>query len=98
MPLFIKKPWKGEKINLIENRKNISNATELCNISMVFFLILFPNLTYLKSIIVIEWWKVLFDIFFWEYLQWCSNESHQQLKCSQKLSNKWYTDKYYQNE
>ena len=55
MPLFIKKPWKGEKINLIENRKNISNATELCNTSMVFFLILFPNLSYLKSIIVIEW-------------------------------------------
>ena len=32
------------------------------------------------------------------YLHWCSNESRQQFKCSQKLSNEWYTYKGYQNE
>ena len=48
-----KRPLKGEKINLLENDKNISNDTELCNIfNFVFSLILFSNLTSLKSIIV----------------------------------------------
>ena len=32
IPLFIKRSLKGEKINLIENGKNISNDTELCYI------------------------------------------------------------------
>ena len=32
IPLFTKRPLKGEKINLIENGKNISNEFELCNI------------------------------------------------------------------
>ena len=32
IPLFTKRPLKGEKINLIENDKNISNDTELCDI------------------------------------------------------------------
>ena len=51
IPLFTKKNLKGEKINLIENGNNILNNTELCDISsMVFSLILFPNLTSLKSI------------------------------------------------
>ena len=37
IPLFTKRPWKGEKINLIENGKNITNDTELCNIFNGFF-------------------------------------------------------------
>ena len=32
IPLFTKRSLKGEKINLIENGKNISNDTELCYI------------------------------------------------------------------
>ena len=32
IPLFTKRPLKGEKIDLIENGKNISNDTELVNI------------------------------------------------------------------
>ena len=54
IPLFSKRHLNGEKISPIENGKNISSDTELCNAisSMVFSLILFPNLTSLKSIIV----------------------------------------------
>ena len=37
IPLFTKRPLKGEKINLIENDKNISNDTELCDIFNGFF-------------------------------------------------------------
>ena len=37
IPLFTKRPLKGEKINLIENGKNISNDTELCDIFNGFF-------------------------------------------------------------
>ena len=38
---------------IIKNGKNISNDTELCNILMaISFLMLFPNLAFLKSIIV----------------------------------------------
>ena len=37
IPLFTKRPLKGEKINLIQNGKNISNDTELCNIFNSFF-------------------------------------------------------------
>ena len=37
IPLFIKRSLKGEKINLIENGKNISKDTELCNIFNGFF-------------------------------------------------------------
>ena len=39
-PLSTQVPLKGEKINLIENGKNISNDTELCNIFNGFF----PNI------------------------------------------------------
>ena len=35
--LFTKRSLKGEKINLIENGKNISNDTELCDIYNGFF-------------------------------------------------------------
>ena len=35
--LFTKRPLKGEKINLIENGKNISNDAELCDSLNVFF-------------------------------------------------------------
>ena len=37
IPLFTKRPFKGEKINLTENGKNISNDTELCDIFNGFF-------------------------------------------------------------
>ena len=37
IPLFTKRPLKGEKINLIENGKNFSNDTELCDIFNGFF-------------------------------------------------------------
>ena len=37
IPLFTKRPLKGQKINLIENGKNISNDTELCDIFNGFF-------------------------------------------------------------
>ena len=37
MPLFTERALKVEKINLIENGKNISNDTELCNIFNGFF-------------------------------------------------------------
>ena len=37
IPLFTKRPLKGEKINLIESGKNISNDTELSDIFNVFF-------------------------------------------------------------
>ena len=37
IPLFTKRPLKGGKINLIENGKNISNDTELCDIFNGFF-------------------------------------------------------------
>ena len=37
IPLFTKRSLKGEKINLIENGKNISKDTELCNIFNGFF-------------------------------------------------------------
>ena len=53
IPFFTKRPLKGEKIYLIENGKTISNNSELCNILNGFSLILFPNLTSLKSIIVL---------------------------------------------
>ena len=35
--LFTNRPLKDKKINLIENRKNISNVNELCNIFNGFF-------------------------------------------------------------
>ena len=38
IPLFTKRPLKGEKINLIENGKNISNDTDFCYIFDGFFL------------------------------------------------------------
>ena len=38
IPLFTKGPLKGEKINLIENGKNISNDTDFCYIFDGFFL------------------------------------------------------------
>ena len=37
IPFFTKRPLKGEKINLIENGKTISNDSELCNIFNGFF-------------------------------------------------------------
>ena len=37
IPFFTKIPLKGEKINLIENGKTISNDSELCNIFNGFF-------------------------------------------------------------
>ena len=37
IPLFTKRPLKGEKINLSQNGKNISNDTELCDIFNGFF-------------------------------------------------------------
>ena len=37
MPLFTKRPLKGEKNTLIENGKNISNDAELCDIFNGFF-------------------------------------------------------------
>ena len=37
IPLFTKRPLKCEKNNLIENDKNISNDTELCDIFNGFF-------------------------------------------------------------
>ena len=37
IPLFTKRPLKGEKVNVIENGENISNDTELCNIFNGFF-------------------------------------------------------------
>ena len=33
----MKRPLKGQKINLIENGKNVSNDTELCDIFNGFF-------------------------------------------------------------
>ena len=33
----LQRPLKGEKVNLIENGKNISNDTKLCNIFNGFF-------------------------------------------------------------
>ena len=37
IPLFTKRPLKGEKTNFIENGRNISNGTELFNIFNGFF-------------------------------------------------------------
>ena len=37
IPLLTKRPLKGEKINLTENGKNVSNDTELCNFFNGFF-------------------------------------------------------------
>ena len=37
IPLFAKRFLKGEKSNVIENGKNISNDTELCDIFIDFF-------------------------------------------------------------
>ena len=37
IPLFTERPFKGEKINLTENGKSISNDTELCSIFNGFF-------------------------------------------------------------
>ena len=37
IPVFTKRPLKGEKNNLIENGKRISNDTEFCNIVNGFF-------------------------------------------------------------
>ena len=37
IPLFTKSRLKGEKVHLIENGRNISNDTELCNIFNGFF-------------------------------------------------------------
>ena len=33
----MKRPLKGQKINLIENGKNVSNDTELCDVFNGFF-------------------------------------------------------------
>ena len=49
IPLFTKRPLKGDKINLIEDGKNISNATELCNIFDVFFSKIIPELNITKK-------------------------------------------------
>ena len=38
IPLLTKRPLKGEKINLTESGKNVSNDTELCNFFNGFFL------------------------------------------------------------
>ena len=45
IPLFTKMTLKGEKINLIENGKNISNDTELCDIFNGFFFMALRTLT-----------------------------------------------------
>ena len=45
----LKGPLKGEKINLIENGKTISNGSELCNIFNVFFSNIIPELNILKK-------------------------------------------------
>ena len=52
---------------------------------------IYPNIKNIKS-------KTFNSTFSFENIHWCSNESHQQLKYSQKLSNEWYTYKGYQNE
>ena len=49
IPLFIKRSLKGEKINLIENGKNISKDTELCNIFNGFFSNIIFQLNILKN-------------------------------------------------
>ena len=50
IPLFTKRPLKGEKINLTENGKKFLIILNYVISLMVFSLMLFPNLTSLKSI------------------------------------------------
>ena len=47
---LLKSPFNGEKINLIENGKNISNDPELCNISNGFFSNITPRLYIPKKV------------------------------------------------
>ena len=49
IPLFTKRPLKDEKINPIENGKNISNDTELCNVFNGFFCIIISKLSIPKK-------------------------------------------------
>ena len=49
IPLLTKRPLKGEKINLLENGKNISNDTELCDIFNGFFSNIISELNILKK-------------------------------------------------
>ena len=112
IPFFTRRSLKGEKINLIENGKTISNDSELCNIFNGFFSNIISELNIPKKyhcfmndmdsdsvLSVLNTFEItqtlriskvknLIRYFLLRILILCSNESYQQLKCSQKLSNK----------